>query len=278
VVVMQRLHMDDLVGHLLEQEGWVHLNLPAIAECHQRIALSPTRYHLRRPGDLLHPEREPQSELDKLKRGMGSMDFGAQYQQEPVPIGGNLVKWEWFKFYDERPPREFHDRIIVSWDTASSAKDLASFSACVVLRVRGETAYVLDVVRERLEYPDLKRKVIELHGRWRNENNNYALVIENKGSGMSLIQDLEREHIHATAVDPVGDKVMRINEQTARIEAGSVWLPSRAPWLDEFRREILAFPAGRHSDQVDAFSQALNRAFNRSEGENSWGFVTGMYG
>jgi len=96
-------------------------------------------------------------------------------------------------------------------------------------------------------------------------------VIENKGSGMSLIQDLEREHIHAIAIDPVGDKVMRMNEQTARIEAGSVWLPQQAPWLDEFRREIMAFPAGRHSDQVDAFSQALNRAYNRRGGEHSWG-------
>ena len=70
----------------------------------------------------------------------------------------------------------------MSWDAALSAKELASFSVCVVLQVRGETAYVLDVLRERLEYPDLRRKVIELHKRWRQVNNDYALVIENKGS------------------------------------------------------------------------------------------------
>jgi hypothetical protein len=87
VVVMQRLHTDDLVGHLLEQPGWVHLNLPAIAECEQRIALSATHSHLRRPGDLLHPEREPQSVLDVFKHSMGSLAFGAQYQQEPVARG-----------------------------------------------------------------------------------------------------------------------------------------------------------------------------------------------
>ena len=147
----------------------------------------------------------------------------------------------------------------------------------MVLQVRGETAYVLDVLRERLEYPDLKRKVIEFHKRWRYAANKYELVIENKGSGMSLIQDLKRDDIHAIAVDPDGDKVMRMNGQTARIEAGSVWLPKQAPWLDEFRREILAFPAGRHSDQVDAFSQALHRAYDRSKGEFSWGFVKGLY-
>ena len=89
---------------------------------------------------------------------------------------------------------------------------------------------------------------------------------------MSLIQDLKRENIHAVKVKPEGDKVMRMNAQTARIEAGSVLLPTRASWLDEFRRELRAFPAGRYSDQVDAFSQALNRAFNR-RGSFSWGYV-----
>ena len=80
---------------------------------------------------------------------------------------------------------------------------------------------------------------------------------------MSLVQDLRRDSIHAVGVDPEGDKVMRMNAQTARIEAGAVALPSRAPWLDEFKREILAFPNGRYDDQVDALSQALKRAFER---------------
>src|SRR5207247_531162 len=95
IVVMQRLHLDDLVGHLLEQEGWTHLNLPAIAESEFRIPLGPGRYHLRRVGDLLHPEREPREVLDEFKRSMGSLDFAAQYQQEPVAEGGNLIKWDW---------------------------------------------------------------------------------------------------------------------------------------------------------------------------------------
>jgi phage terminase large subunit-like protein len=83
-----------------------------------------------------------------------------------------------------------NDRIIVSWDTALSARDLSSYSACVVAQVRGEAVYLLDVVRERLEYPDLKRRVIEVHRLWRHRHSRYALLIEDKGSGMSLIQDL----------------------------------------------------------------------------------------
>ena len=145
-----------------------------------------------------------------------------------------------------------------------SSKDLASYSACVVLQVREETVFVLDVLRERLEFPDLRRAIVDIHHRWRRVTNNYALLIEDKGSGMSLIQDLKRDGIRAIAVDPQGDKAMRMNAQTARIEAGAVYLPRSAAWLDEFRRELLAFPAGRHNDQVDALSQGLNRAFDRS--------------
>ena len=106
---------------------------------------------------------------------MGSLDFAAQYQQEPVAEGGNLIKWDWFQFYDKPPGRTPDDRIIVSWDTAMSSKELSSYSACVVLQIRGETVWVLDVVRERLEYPDLRRKVIELHRRWRKACNRYEL-------------------------------------------------------------------------------------------------------
>ena len=276
VLVMQRLHVDDLAGHLLEQGGWVHLNLPAIAESEQDIPIAPRRMHHRKLGDLLHADREPQSVLDEAKYEMGSMAFAAQYQQEPVTEDGNLVKWSWFCFYDETPQRIRGDKIIVSWDTALSEKELASYSVGIVVQVRGETVYVLDVVRERLEYPELRRKVIALHRLWRNACDGYSLLIENKGSGMGLIQDLEREHIHAIAINPDRDKIMRMNNRTGQIEAGSVFLPRRAPWLDDFRRELCAFPGGRYNDQVDAFSQALDRAFEPRR-QITIGIVRGMY-
>jgi predicted phage terminase large subunit-like protein len=267
IVVMQRLHPDDLVGYLLEQGGWTHLNLPAIAEIEESIQLGAGRFQVRKPGDLLHPEREPQAVLDEIKRTMGSVEFEAQYQQAPVPPGGSLVKWSWFRFYEQEPNYLPGDRIIVSWDTAMSSGELSDYSVCIVVLVRGETAYVLDVLRDRLEYPALKRKAIEIHQQWRRATRNYALLIENKGSGMSLIQDLRQLNIHAVRIVPDGDKIIRMNRQTARIEAGSVLLPVCAPWLNDFRSEIMAFPGARHNDQVDALSQALDRAFNyRSHG------------
>src|SRR3954471_8917194 len=129
IVVMQRLHPDDLVGHLLEQGGWRHLNLPAIAEQETVVELGATRRHRRRVGNLLHPERESQTALDELKASMGSMEFTAQYQQAPVPIGGNLIRWSWFKFYDNPPTPQPGDKLIVSWDTAQSSHQLADYSA-----------------------------------------------------------------------------------------------------------------------------------------------------
>jgi len=262
IVVMQRLHPDDLVGVLLEQGGWRHLNLPAIAEEEVVVPLSAIRRHQRHIGDVIHPERESQAALDELRAAMGSMEFAAQYQQAPVPVGGNLIKWTWFKFYDTPPAVQPSDKLIVSWDTALSSSQLADYSACVVLLVRKETVYVLDVVRARLEYPDLKRRVLELHRRWRNAgSSSYALLIEKKGSGLSLIQDLRRENIHPIGINPEGDKIMRMAAQTAPIEAGAIHLPARAAWLDEFKKELLSFPMSKHDDQIDAFSQALQRAF-----------------
>ena len=260
IVVMQRVHSDDFVATLLEQGGWEHLNLPAIAEIEQTIRLGRNRTHVRKPGDVLHPEREPRSALDDQKRNMGSGEFSAQYQQAPVPPGGNLIKWSWFRTYEEVPPRIPKDRIVVSWDTALSSSELADYSVCVVILVRAETVYVLDVVRSRFEYPHLKRKAKEIHQAWRRFANHYSLVIENKGSGMSLIQDLQRDDIHPIAIKPEGDKIMRMLAQTPAIEAGSVLLPKRAGWLQDFQQELMAFPAGRHNDQVDALSQALKVA------------------
>ena len=261
VVVMQRLHVDDLVGHLLEQGGWTELRLPAIADEEQTVPIGAGRRHCRRQGEVLHPEREPISTLNELKQTMGSLAFAAQYQQEPVPPGGNLIKWPWFKVYEDAPQVKRDDQIIVSWDTAMSAGELSDYSVCVVLQIQDGDIYVLDVLRERLEYPDLRRKVIDGHRRWSSLARNFALLIEDKGSGMSLIQDLRQVGIRAIKVNPEKEKILRMNAHTAKIEAGYVHLPRHASWLGEFRRELMAFPACKHDDQVDALSQALDRAF-----------------
>jgi predicted phage terminase large subunit-like protein len=254
ILVMQRLHVGDLAGHLLEQGGCEHLNLPAIAETEQRIEIGRGRYHVRKVGDLIHPGRESTATLDAMKTLMGSAIFWAQYQQSPIPPGGNIVKWEWFRWYD--PDDLDIDDVVISWDTAMKPTEFADYSVGTVWGVKGGFYYLVDVIRERFSFPELKRKAIEVYERWQQQGKP-TVLIEEAGSGASLIQELYDHKIPVISIRPEGDKVMRMDAQTAKIEAGAVHLPRQAPWLDDLRSELLAFPQGLHDDQVDSISQAL---------------------
>jgi predicted phage terminase large subunit-like protein len=162
--------------------------------------------------------------------------------------------------------------------TRSTTHSITRHYANVVALKRGEAVYLLDLWRGRVEYPDLRRKVIAMHREWRNMPCRYSLLIEDKGSGMSLIQDLKSsEQIYAIPIKPEGDKTMRMYANTAKIESGAVYVPRRASWLDAFRHEILAFPAGRTDDQVDALSQALTYLALPEIGRVRVGFIAGHY-
>jgi len=254
IVIMQRLHVDDLVGVLLEKGGWEHLSLPAIAQEKQKIQIGAREFHVRSVGDLLHPEREPLQVLEDLKRSMGTAVFSAQYLQSPIPAEGNLIKLEWLKFYDEPPPFEQGDRHIISWDTAMSSSELADYSVATVWHLKGGDCYLLDLMRDRFEYPDLKRAALALKERWPRAD----VLVEKAGSGTSLIQDLRDSHESVIGIKPEADKVTRLFVVQPTFEAGSVIFPSSAPWLEDLVSELLVFPNGRHDDQVDSISQALN--------------------
>jgi predicted phage terminase large subunit-like protein len=258
VLIMQRLHVDDLVGHVLEKgEGWTHLDLPAIAEVPQEVDLGGDAVHQRSAGEVLHPEREPRAVLEELKATMGSQAFSAQYQQAPVPPGGALIKAAWFRSYVQAPERRSSDRIVQSWDTASKASKTNDFSVCTTWLMRGADYYLLDVLRQRLEYPDLRRRILANAEAY----DATTVLIEDASSGAPLVQDLRREgKLRAIPIRPDRDKVVRLEAQSAVIEAGHVLLPERAPWLDDFRLEILTFPYGRYDDQVDSVSQFLTWA------------------
>jgi len=266
VLIMQRLHVEDLAGYVTQKEPWVDLRLPAIAEVEQTVALGPDEHYTRKVGEVLHEAREPKEVLDQLKVALGSFNFSAQYQQCPIPLEGEIIHWDWFRFYDELPCRVAGDRIVQSWDTASKAEEISDYSVGTTWLVKGNDYYLLDVLRKRLTYPDLKRQIIDHACRFSvNE-----IIIEDKGSGTALIQDLGNENIggvpYPIAFQPETDKVTRMHAQSARIEAGHVYLPLRAEWLEDFRTELLQFPKGRYDDQVDSLSQFLNWVEERNGG------------
>ena len=255
VLIMQRLHVDDLVGHVLEKgTPWTQLDLPAIADAPREIAIGPETVYCRETGEILHPEREPLSVLDDLRSTMGSSNFSAQYQQQPVPPEGALIKGEWFRYYTEPPDLKSGGRIIQSWDTASKANKTNDYSVCTTwLEHRGDY-YLLNVFRDRLEYPALRRRIID-HAKAAPTR---IVLIEDASSGTQLAQDLcDEGAIRPIAIRPEREKIVRVEARCATIEAGHVWLPDSAPWLDDFLSEVLSFPNGRYDDQVDSMTQFL---------------------
>src|SRR5262249_32248096 len=155
----------DLGGVLLQEGGWHHLNIPAIADAPHRIALGEGRFKLRDPNDLLDPCREPADVLAGLKTSMGTLEFSAQYLQQPVPAEGNLIRREWLKYYQSAPDPQLGDMVIISWDTAMKATESADYSVGTVWLMQKENTYLLDLLRGRHDYPELKRLVIASQNR-----------------------------------------------------------------------------------------------------------------
>lgn len=258
IVIMQRLHEDDLAGHLLQQGGWKLLRFPAIAEedkQHTIHTLYGKRTFMRRKGEALHPERESVELLAQMREIIGEYNFAGQYQQSPSPLGGGMIKQSWFKRYTPAElPKEF-DLIFQSWDTANKAGELNDYSVCTTWGVHQKKLYLLHVLRKRLDYPQLRRTVKE-HAALYGANN---ILIEDKASGTQLIQDLHADGVHgATRYANSSDKIMRMHSASATIENGFVHVPEQSEWLPEYVHEISAFPFGKYDDQVDSTSQALD--------------------
>jgi predicted phage terminase large subunit-like protein len=253
ILIMQRIHEDDLVGHVKEREEWVELKIPAIAPERQNYLIGPGRYYLRQGEEVIQPERENRENLDQVLRSIGSYNFAAQYQQEPVPLAGNLFRRAWFRYYEPNPDRAY-ERIIQSWDTGIKAGEHNDYSVCTTWGTIGQDYYLLNVIRERLEYPDLKRRIIaaaEVH-------HPTAILIEDAGTGEPMIQELRREtELRPIAIQVRLDKEVRAIAAQAKVEAGQVLLPADAPWLSAYIDEMVAFPGGRNDDQVDSTTQFL---------------------
>jgi predicted phage terminase large subunit-like protein len=257
IVVMQRVHMDDLAGYLLKQDGWTHLNLSAIADVPQNIALPGGLIHHRNVGDVLHKVREPRHVLDRLREEVGGAAFSAQYQQCPVPLEGNLFRSEWIPLLEDMPDRHIGDGVYQSWDMAVKDGETNDYSVCTTWLVQDSKYYLLDIYRARADFPTLRHKVQELALKWRADK----VIIEDTANGTPILQELKRdkhEKVKFVAYRPKGDKVQRLSTVTPVMEEGLVFMPANAPWLRALLEELLVFPAGSYDDQVDSISQFLN--------------------
>jgi predicted phage terminase large subunit-like protein len=250
VLVMQRLHEEDLAGVLLRgSDEWTVLSLPAIAQQDEEIPIGNGQVHFRR-ADVLHPEREPREVLESLRAQLGPEIYSAQYQQRPVPPGGATIKRAWLRRYDQLPQS---GQVIQSWDVANKQGEENDYSVCSTWRFYDKRYYLIDLLRGRFDFPTLRTKVSQqakLHKA-------SQILIEDAGFGTALIQELKTAHFSVVGVKPEYDKKIRMAIQSAKFANGQVFFPKEAPWLRDLEDELFAFPNGRHDDQVDSISQAL---------------------
>lgn len=239
---------------MIERNGWHLLVIPAVApdEAEYQIGPRPGDRYQRRLGEVLVPNRDSAEELDRIRQSLGSFNFAAQYQQAPVPAGGNLIKRDWLHYF-EREPRSF-DRKVVSWDIASTVGPRSSFSAGTVWGLRGLNYYLLDVVHGRFEPPELRRRIIDTYRAERP----VTVIIEGTDHGRLLAHDLFETHeLKALAPRPHTSKEDRLAVHAPKFEAGQVWLPREAPWLARYVSELVGFPNAPYKDLVDSTTQAL---------------------
>ncbi len=262
IVVQQRIHTDDLAGHILKKGGWTHLNLAAISQESHVIPISDREdYHFKK-GELLHEARLDLKSLEEQRKNVGSYVFSAQYLQAPVPEEGNLIPIEFFRSFTNHPLPQKGDLIVHSWDLANSTGKNNDYSVGTLWLYRHNQYYLLDVIRRKLSFREL---FLEIHEQASSANANLVLI-ETAGIGNALIVELQRcTNINIVPIVPINDKVTRMIPGTADIEAGKVAIPEGALWRADFEKELAEFPHGKYDDQVDSLSQFLDWARSQKD-------------
>ena len=263
-IIMQRLHDEDLAGYVLKHEpqDWDKLIIRQEYETTSDKTSLGWADPRTEEGSLFFPERFPSEVIAIEKRRLGSYGYAGQHQQHPSASEGGLFKradWQYFKPLD---PKDLGiTQIIQAWDTAFKTGQQNDFSCCVTLGMSSNRYYVLDIFKQKVEYPELKRMVLTLASKW----NPSVIVIEDKASGQSLIQELRtqtRVAIHAFQIDK--DKIARANLVTPITEAQLCYLPEDTQWVADFVESLASFPAAPHDDDVDAFVMAITYGSKKS--------------
>jgi predicted phage terminase large subunit-like protein len=254
VIVMTRWGKRDLTGQVLKAEmqrggeTWDVIEFPAILPS----------------GNPLWPEFWSYDELAALKEELPNQKWQAQYQQNPISEESAIVKREWWQTWeDDSPP--YCDFTLMAWDTAFEKNNRADYSACTLWGIFGhpdengveqQNIILLNSFRARLEFPELKRRVMEEYREWSPD----SMVIEKKASGAPLIYELRAMGIPVQEFTPVrgNDKITRLNAVSDLFASGRVWAPATR-WAEEVIDEVASFPSGEHDDYVDTVSLALMR-------------------
>ena len=264
IIVMQRLHENDLTGHLIAKGGWEVLKIPGI-ETKGSTYLFPLSHKIkeRKPNQILHEAREDLPKLMAQKQALGSYGFAGQYQQEPSPDGGGIIKREWFKFYKIIPDK--FDVQVMSIDTAVKGEENSDYFVAQVWGKIAAQKYLLDQVRIRADFTQTILVIKSLAAKWPKA---IAKIVEDKANGPAIISSLQKQITGLIAYNPKTDKVSRMRAVSPEFEAGNIYIPdpSIAPWVHDYIEEFCLFPRGANDDQCDSTSQLLLRFQEKASG------------
>lgn len=263
IVVMQRLHQDDLSGFLLEHEPgiWTHVRIPLVAEEDEKWVFPISgKVVERKAGEVLMSERFTPQAVEE--RRAQRVVFAGQYQQRPAPAEGNYIKRSEIRFYggvdpktgsiDEKLPSHF-DMKVMSVDCSYKTSTTSDYVAIVVIGVTGRKRYVLNVINQRLDVAATVEGI-----RQQLQRNQYiqAVLVEDAANGQAVIQLLRSRIASVVAITPQGGKVSRMVAASAGWQAGDWYVDRNAAWVEPFVEQITMFPNADHDDQVDAMTQA----------------------
>lgn len=251
IVIQTRWHEDDLAGRLIKYEPNVEvINLTCEAEENDILG--------REIGTALCPEiGKDTAWLKEFKRSYltqsGTRAWNALFQGRPTSAEGNLIKREWWKRYKELPKLA---KTVISVDATFKDGDNNDFVAIQVWGKINANIYLVDAIKRRMDFPATLQAIKDMKAK---HPQSMAILIEDKANGSAIIQVLRKEINGILAINPEGGKVARVNAVSPTIEAGNVYLPEDAEFVFDFIEECSAFPNGKHDDQVDCMSQALNK-------------------
>lgn len=277
VIIMQRLHQDDLTGHVLERmkeagaDQYVHLCLPAEFEPNRFISPLGWVDPRQKEGELLWPARFGREELDALKSSLTEQGAAGQLQQRPAPKGGAIFKKDWWQGKNryKADDNRLSNQVVARWislDTALKDGQENDYTSGSVLELTPDYRLLVRTVkRDKLQFPNLLGWVVGLASAWNRDGKLRGVVIEDKTSGTSLFQTLAASAepwlvALLIAFVPHGSKTMRARQASNWCEKDCVWLPEPSgdvPWLFDFEEELFKFPTVAHDDQVDTLTQGI---------------------
>lgn len=263
ILVMQRLHVNDLTGFIQGSGGFYKLSLSAIALKNEHIPISDTETYFRHRGEPLHERWEELATIEGIRDQIGSHNFLSQYQQSPETPDGSFIKRKWINITQQMPSFEPRGLLWISIDSALSTSETADYSAISVIYSNQNGHHVLFAERGRWDYEVLLNKALSYVQRYGREVN---FIVEAAGSGISLYQSLLKKGLCCFTYKPRVDKMTRASYVLPIIHAGRLYILNQEgqnAWVEPYINELVSFPHGRFDDQVDSLVQGLNWAERR---------------